>query len=381
MHRGELLGAVFDDEAIEHGLHDALFVSRQGGDRFKEQRQALALRPALFGIEDQFVERDVQRQRDFFQAVERGLCGTGLVAAHLVDVQAGEVGELVLGERLRFAQADQVRKQGSECTFLTEVGAVFRLFGDVARWSMPGCAAIWICPMPRQPRLDMPGVPQHVVQRGNDRQPCFFADVDRGRYLDELREIALAAGCRIHAYVLMDNHVHLLLTPSEAGQVGRMMQSLGRRYVRYVNDRYHRTGTLWEGRYKSCLVDSETYFLSCSRYIELNPVRAGMVASAGDYRWSSYGRNGLGQVDRLISEHPVFTSLGATSAQRQSAYRALFAQSVTDAELESIRLYLQRQHALGSDRFREAIERQLNRRAGPARIGRPRKSKYAESVL
>lgn len=128
--------------------------------------------------------------------------------------------------------------------------------------------------MPRQPRLDLAGVPQHIVQRGNDRQPCFFQDIDRVRYLDELRGICMRESCAVHAYVLMTNHVHLLITPSAQGQVTRVMQSLGRRYVRYVNDRYRRTGTLWEGRYKACLVDSESYLLRCYRYIELNPLRA-----------------------------------------------------------------------------------------------------------
>lgn len=120
--------------------------------------------------------------------------------------------------------------------------------------------------MPRQRRLDLADIPQHVIQRGNDRRACFFTDVDYVRYLDELREITVREGCAVHAYVLMTNHVHLLMTPTEVGQVARVMQALGRRYVRFVNDRYHRTGTLWEGRYKACLVDSETYLLSCYRY-------------------------------------------------------------------------------------------------------------------
>jgi putative transposase len=136
--------------------------------------------------------------------------------------------------------------------------------------------------MPRRPRLDLPGIPQHVVQRGNDRQPCFFADVDRQRYLQDLKEIALREGCAVHAYVLMTNHVHLLMTPTGCGQVALIMQALGRRNVRYINDRYHRTGTLWEGRYKSSPVDRDTYLLHCYRYIELNPVRAHMCSDPAD---------------------------------------------------------------------------------------------------
>ena len=125
------------------------------------------------------------------------------------------------------------------------------------------------------------------MQRGNDRQPTFFADADRLRYLTDLNEIALRAGCSVHAYVLMTNHVHVLATPTEAGQIAHVMQSMGRRYVRYTNDRYHRTGTLWEGRNKACPVQDSTHVLRCYRYIELNPLRAAMVDHPGNYRWSS----------------------------------------------------------------------------------------------
>lgn len=232
--------------------------------------------------------------------------------------------------------------------------------------------------MPRQPRLDIAGVPQHVIQRGNDRRPCFFAESDYLCYLQELRELALREGCAIHAYVLMTNHVHLLVTPSATGQIAHLMQSLGRRYVRYANDRHHRTGTLWEGRYKACLVDGDTYLLQCYRYVELNPVRAGMAAGPGDYRWSSYGANACGTTDPLIHPHPNYLALGDHEAARQASYRALIAQAIPDDDLTAIRLNLQRQHALGPDRFRAAIEAQLGRRAGPATIGRPRKTRPLE---
>jgi putative transposase len=228
--------------------------------------------------------------------------------------------------------------------------------------------------MPRQPRLDLAGIPQHIVQRGNDRQPCFFSEIDYLRYLDDLREITLRESCAVHAYVLMTNHVHLLMTPSSIGQIARIMQALGRRYVRYVNDRYRRTGTLWEGRYKACLVDSDAHLLRCYRYIELNPVRARMVADVSEYAWSSYAHNALGAVNPLIKPHACYLSLGSTSIERCEAYRDLVRQSVDPEELARIRLHLQRQHALGSERFRSAIEAQLARRAGPAKIGRPRKS-------
>lgn len=145
--------------------------------------------------------------------------------------------------------------------------------------------------MPRMKRLDLPGMAQHVIQRGNDRQACFFQETDYLRYLQDLHEAALHQACSIHAYVLMTNHVHLLVTPRTEGGVSRMMQALGRRYVRYVNDSSGRTGTLWEGRYKASLVDDERYVLACYRYIELNPVRAGMVAAPDEYRWSSHAAN------------------------------------------------------------------------------------------
>lgn len=230
--------------------------------------------------------------------------------------------------------------------------------------------------MPRQPRLDLPGIAQHVVQRGNDRQPCFFADIDRQRYLQDLRELALALGCHVHAYVLMTNHVHLLLTPQQPAALARLMQSLGRRYVRYVryvNDRYHRTGTLWEGRYKACLVDGDDHLLRCYRYIELNPVRAGMVADPADYPWSSHAANARGAPDPLVQPHPRYRALGTDDPARRAAYRALVIAGLDPDEIGQIRATLQRQHVLGNDRFRQAIERQLGRRAGPARIGRPPK--------
>ncbi|RZA28871.1 MAG: transposase [Proteobacteria bacterium] len=227
--------------------------------------------------------------------------------------------------------------------------------------------------MPRQPRLDVANIPQHVVQRGNDRQPCFFNEGDYVRYLLELREICLKEQCQVHAYVLMTNHAHLLITPQEAGRVAKLMQNLGRRYVGYINDRYRRTGTLWEGRYKSSLVDCDRHLLQCYRYIELNPVRAGMVEHPGDYPWSSYGYNAQGSTSPLVHPHPFYQSLGVTDAVRQERYRQWVMEAVEASETDAIRLNLQRQHALGSDRFRMTIEKQLARRAGPAKIGRPAK--------
>ena len=215
--------------------------------------------------------------------------------------------------------------------------------------------------MPRQRRLDLPGVPQHVIQRGNNRQPCFLREQDYRCYLSQLGEAALACGCRIHAYVLMTNHVHLLMTPEAAGAVARAMQSLGRRYVGYFNGTYRRSGTLWEGRYKSCLVDSERYLLTCYRYIELNPVRAAMVVAPDDYVWSSYRANAGGRPDGLIHPHDEYAQLGRTVEERCAAYRALFLEVIGEDRMNEIRAYVQQQRALGTSRFQAAIEVELQR--------------------
>jgi putative transposase len=233
--------------------------------------------------------------------------------------------------------------------------------------------------MPRRPRIDAPGLPQHIVQRGIDRQACFFTDRDRVQYLADLREIALKLGCAIHAYVLMTNHVHLLATPRAAGDVGRMMQALGRRYVRAVNDRYGRTGSLWEGRFKASLVESEGYLLACQRYIERNPVRAALVADPGEYAWSSYRANALGAPDPLLSSHPAYEALARDPAERCDAWRRMVAADGVPGEVDAIRFHLQRQQALGTDRFQQQVGAMLGRRAGPGRPGRPRKA--GETVL
>lgn len=227
--------------------------------------------------------------------------------------------------------------------------------------------------MPRPKRIDLPGIPQHVVQRGNDRQPCFFAEADYLRYRTALREIALREGCAVHAYVLMTNHVHLLLTPHRHNAVARTLQSLGRRYVRYINDTYHRTGTLWEGRYKASLVGDGHYLMHCHRYIELNPVRAAMVSDPRNYRWSSYHALAFGDADPLLTPHPDYLALSHDLAMRRRAYRQMVMEAVDAADVEAIRCHLQRQHAYGSNRFRAAIGAQLGRSVGPQKIGRPSK--------
>lgn len=226
--------------------------------------------------------------------------------------------------------------------------------------------------MARLPRFDLPGIPQHVVQRGNNRLPCFLDDEDRQRYLQCLRQALLRFGCRLHAYVLMSNHVHLLLTPGEAGALSRLMHTFARNYVGSFNGRHGRTGTLWEGRYKACLVDSGRYFLACSCYIELNPVRAWMVAQPGDYAWSSYSAHANARIDPLLTPHPEYLALGADTGARASAYRALFAEALPDTLVEEIRSYLQQEKALGSDRFRSWVEARTGRFATVRPTGRPR---------
>ena len=228
--------------------------------------------------------------------------------------------------------------------------------------------------MSRLPRINLPGITQHVIQRGNDRQPCFFTSEDYRRYLHDLNEIALRERCTVHAYVLMTNHVHLLVTPAGAGCVGRMMQSLGRRYVRHVNHRHHRTGTLWEGRYKACLVAGDAHLLQCHRYIELNPLRAAMVADPRDYPWSSHRRNAFNEHDPVVRPHPIYYTLSSEPEQLCRAYRAFVMDDVSPEETDAIRAHLQRQHLYDPDRFRRAIEAQLGRSVGPRKIGRPRKA-------
>ncbi len=225
--------------------------------------------------------------------------------------------------------------------------------------------------MARQPRIDLAGVPQHLIQRGNNREACFLADGERRLYLHWLHEAAQRYGGSIHAYVLMNNHVHLLATGAETGALGRMMQSLGRRYVRYFNSKYGRTGTLWEGRYRSSLIDTDRYLLTCYRYIELNPVRAHIVKRPGDYRWSSYHGNAGGGTVELLTPHDTYLSLGKTDAARVSAYRKLFADAMGDEELQAIRDHVNQGKALGSERFIHRVEATLNRRARLMTPGRP----------
>lgn len=225
--------------------------------------------------------------------------------------------------------------------------------------------------MARLPRFDLPDITQHVVQRGNNRLPCFLDDADRERYRQRLLEVLERTGCRLHAWVLMDNHVHLLLTPPEAGAVASLMQALGRSYVWWFNARHERTGTLWEGRYRACLVDSGGYVLRCYRYIDLNPVRARMVADPTAYSWSSCAVNSTAVADPLLTPHPAYLALGSTPGQRAVAYRTLLAQALPDEQVTEIRTFLQQQRALGGDSFRAMVEARTARFAGCRPAHRP----------
>ncbi len=226
--------------------------------------------------------------------------------------------------------------------------------------------------MPRRPRLYLAGHPQHVVQRGHNRAACFFAEEDYRFYLHWLKLGAEKHGCELHAYVLMTNHVHLLLTPQRPDAVSRLMQSLGRRYAQYVNRYYKRSGSVWEGRFKASLIQAEEYLLTCYRYIELNPVRADMVRDPGDYAWSSYRCNGLGHADPLITEHPLYAALGAGALERQSTYRALFRAHLDEPALTVIREAVNRGQPLGADHFKEQVAAALGQRALARKQGRQR---------
>ncbi|TVP88212.1 MAG: transposase, partial [Pseudomonadaceae bacterium] len=210
--------------------------------------------------------------------------------------------------------------------------------------------------MARRPRFFMPDCPLHIIQRGNNRAPCFLQESDYTTYLHFMCEAAAEYQVAIHAYVLMTNHVHILATPADDQGVSRMMQALGRRYVRRFNYTHVRTGTLWEGRYRASLVDSEQYLLAVYRYIELNPVRAGMVDLPEDYPWSSYAHNALGKVINMITPHPLYLDLGCRSDSREQAYRRLFALPTRDEELEKIRAAVIYGRPLGGQRFIDTVE-------------------------
>lgn len=227
--------------------------------------------------------------------------------------------------------------------------------------------------MPRRPRIHLAGLPLHIVQRGHNHDTCFFSEDDYLAYRHWLGESLASTGCQLHAYVLMTNHVHLLLTPPTPDAASLLMISLGRRYVQYINKTYRRTGTLWDSRYKSSLVQADNYLLLCQRYIELNPVRAAMVDDPAHYRWSSYRANGLGQPDPLLAQHDVYLSLGRDGAERLANYRCLFRSELDDAAIGDVRLALNQGQPLGNSRFLASIEQSIGQRREVKPRGRPRR--------
>ncbi|WP_214000019.1 transposase [Arsukibacterium sp.] len=216
-------------------------------------------------------------------------------------------------------------------------------------------------------------MPYHVVQRGHNRSNCFYDDTDKACYLSILATHLTAYQVQLHAFVLMSNHVHLLLTGRQNGAISTVMQNLGRGYVHYFNKRYHRVGTLWDGRFKDSLVDCDQYFLSCQRYIELNPVRAMMVPHPADYHWSSYHANARGVNINIISPHQVYLNLAETTEQRLENYQALFEQRLPDHELKKIRDAIKHNYPLANESFVQHITNKYNISFGRKTKGRPEK--------
>jgi len=223
--------------------------------------------------------------------------------------------------------------------------------------------------MVRRARLSLPGIPWHIIQRGNNRSACFYADEDYRCYLDHLTEQANKYRCDVHAYVLMTNHVHLLLTPKKEDSAALLMKNLGQRYVQYINRAYRRSGTLWEGRFRSCLSQTEDYVLACYRYIELNPVRANMVKHPRDYPWSSYRSNAEGKTSELLTPHGQYLTLARDMNKRREAYRGLFKAHVDDID-NQIRTATNGNYVLGNKRFQDQIARELGSRVIKGMAGR-----------
>lgn len=227
--------------------------------------------------------------------------------------------------------------------------------------------------MPRQPRYFIPDIPQHVIARGIDRQAVFFQDHDYKSYLQALQEAPASSHCQVHAYVLMANHVHLLVRPEQERSLPLMMQAMGRTYVQRLNARYHRTGTLWEGRYKASLVETDRYLLACQRYIELNPVLAGVVAAPGEYPYSSYGHHALGKPDPLLTAHAIYLALHTDPSARLRAYCALFSDVLSEELLTRLRQNTNACAVIGNDKFKAQIAAMLGRAIPAGKRGRPKK--------
>lgn len=225
--------------------------------------------------------------------------------------------------------------------------------------------------MARLPRLTVPGYPHHVIQRGNNRQNIFRDDRDREQMLELWREHSARENVAVHAYVLMSNHIHFLATPQTQTGLSAMMQAAGRRYVQYFNHRHHRSGTLWEGRFRSSLIQSERYLLACMVYIDLNPVRAGMVNRPADYPWSSHGHCIGLRNDRLLTPHPLYWQLGNTPFAREAAYAELVTRGLAHRQQAELGTTAIKGWALGDDGFLAQVQKLTGRRTQPKPAGRP----------
>lgn len=235
--------------------------------------------------------------------------------------------------------------------------------------------------MARLARNQLPNVPAHVVVRGNDRAPVFRSDGDRIFFHRCLVEAAARYGMKVHAYVFMTNHVHLLASGENSLAISRAVQMLGRRYVSYFNYLHGRTGTLWEGRFRASPIETERYLFTCHRYIELNPVRAGMVSSPERFDWSSHLCLAHGKPDDLVTPHALYEDLATGVGARRRAYRSMFDVPLDSATVTHIRTCLQKGIALGSEEFCRRLEAESGRRAAPARMGRPRKARPDQLAL
>ncbi len=209
--------------------------------------------------------------------------------------------------------------------------------------------------MARKPRIDLGGLTYHLVQRGNNRDACFYAEQDYRFYLDCIEQASDKYEVAVHAYVLMTNHVHILVSTVADGQLSSFMQHIGRRYVRYFNREYKRSGTLWEGRYKSSVIDTTQYLLACCRYIELNPVRAGMTQKPSEYPWSSARWHGFGEGNKIVVDHPIYVALGSTVEARCHAYRELFRTDLDEDDVHKMGEVFSQEKILGGSRFVEQI--------------------------
>jgi len=228
--------------------------------------------------------------------------------------------------------------------------------------------------MPRKPRFFLPSIPIHAIVRGNDRKVIFAEDADKAAYLEIAKESSQVNQVHIHAYVLMDNHVHWLISSPVTENLSKFMQYLGRRYVPYFNHKYGKTGTLWEGRFKASLIETDHYLMRCYQYIELNPVRAKMVTNPESYIWSSYRANALAEINPVVTPHELYSRLGKNGVEQAQAYRESCKEKLEEHFITDIRNAVQTGTPLGSERFREQVESLLGKKVGYAQRGRPKNS-------